>query len=79
MVRCRTESKRLVDDELPLVVQPLDGTVADGHLEVVEDVVLMATHDPGEVTHRLEPRVCCPLEPLGGYFFAQPARRESQK
>ena len=65
VIPCRTESIRLVDDELRLVVQPLDGTVVDGHLEVVEDVVLMATHHPGEVTHRLEPRVCCPPEPLG--------------
>ena len=76
VVRCRAESVRLVDDELGLVVQSLDGAVVDGHLEVVEDVVFMTAHHPGKVTHRLEPGVRRPPEPLLEVFFlAQPARR----
>ena len=44
VVRCRSESVGLMDDEFSFVVQPFDGAVIDGHPEVVEDVVFVATH-----------------------------------
>jgi hypothetical protein len=51
VVLCGAKSIGLVDNELCLVVQSFDGAVVDGHAEVVEDVVFMATHHPGEVAH----------------------------
>ena len=42
VVRRCPETVSLVDDEFGFVVESLDGTVVDGHPEVVEDVVLVA-------------------------------------
>ena len=54
VVRCRAKPISLVDDELRFVVQPLDGAVVYRHPKVVEDIVFVATHHPGEVAHRGE-------------------------
>ena len=53
----------VLDDQLRLVVESFDGTVVDGHPEIVEDVVFMAPHQPREVAQRGEPRVRRPPEP----------------
>ena len=63
VVCSRSESVGLMDDELGFVVQAFDGAVVDGHPEVVEDVVFVATHQPGEVSYRRESRMSRPPEP----------------
>ena len=52
VIRCCPEAIGCMNDELGFVVQAFNGTVVDGHAEVVEDVLLVAAQHPGEVSQR---------------------------
>ena len=52
VIRCCPEAIGFMNDELGFVVQAFNGTVVDGHAEVVEDVLLVAAQHPGEVSQR---------------------------
>ncbi len=51
-------------DDLGLVVHSFHCTIADAHLEVVEDALLMAAQHPGKIAHGFEPRMSGPPKPL---------------
>ena len=51
-------------DDLGLIVEAFHRTVIDGHLEIIEDVILMATNHPCKLTHGLKTGMSGPPEPL---------------
>ena len=69
VVLCSPESIRLMDNEFGFVVESFNGAVVDGHLEVVEEVVL--------VSSRIGARRECVAHQnhFFRYRLAQPARR----
>ena len=64
-----------MNDELGFVVQAFNGTVVDGHAEVVEDVLLVAAQHPGEVSQRCRRECVAHQNQRFRYRLAQPARR----
>ena len=64
VVLCSPESIRLMDNEFGFVVESFNGAVVDGHLEVVEEVVLVTTQHPSEVAYRGKARMRRPPEPF---------------
>ena len=41
-------------DDLGFVVHAFHRSIVDSHVEVIEDIVLMAAQHPGEITHGFE-------------------------
>lgn len=62
-ILCGAESIGSMGNEFGLVVQSFDGTVVDQRPKVIEDVLFMASHHPGELTNRGKPRMGGPPEP----------------
>jgi hypothetical protein len=59
----RSETVTAMTDHFGLVVEPLDGSVADRQVEVVEDVLLVPFDGPGKIADGLESGVGGPPEP----------------
>jgi hypothetical protein len=54
VILCRSETVGPVADDLGLVVEPLNSTVRDRHVEIGEDALLMPFQQESEVLHRFD-------------------------
>jgi hypothetical protein len=58
-----------VTDDLSLIVKAFHRAIADGHIEITENIFFFAAQHPSKISHWFQPGMCRPPEPLVEELF----------